>query len=967
MIRPEPQSPPPGTSEPTSTGPLPRPALTLQEFIRSGPEAWTLRRLWRALPVEAKRRGVESILASPDPEWAPLRMALQAELARRGGYRKDTLKAMSVDEVARMAPSISARRLPDPEAFFRTLLMRGRRPLLSDYLDALGLAHDEGRLEGEGPWRVEASTAREAADHLARRHPPDDVATYFIVLTQVQPGLAPGLDDWMVEWVADRSFLTEGPADPAGASRVQGEPSRLGLGTDPDAPAPEVVLDARTETRADPQETSGTPGFPFSPLDRTLIRAAVDAAQKIDGAPRRAEVEDMVEEVIALNSSRHRSFFHRGFIDVLWDVEYRDSLPAENQARRDWYLAGWVQGLARREDVERIADLHDREPRLAGLPDAESEPGAIVAPHLFMALCRVGRHAEAVGTLGPHFLRRHPLLLPPILDEATMLLRAEDAETARPLLDRLAHVMELMEAEGESTSERFFLECRRRRAHCYRQLGDVGTARALLTGLLPEERDPRRRAMVLADLGLLDSGFRSLSDVRIGRTEAEIRDLSDGLMQGAPRFREALAAADPPTGHGAWPLGVLALGRGDWEEARKLLGTALSGFQMRAGGYQRKALLARVKIALGVAIAQTVEYTRLPRAADLLMEGIAGGGEMPLIFLVDVVAALEEHDEELAPPFLERLTQRGGDEVLDTVLETESATRSPSVVRALLTRAKQEERPRAARAEDLRRALRLLLDSSFPRGRAPWADPAGILDRLELWARVDGVGREAFLELLETPELLDPVWSEEDVRWAAIPILEAEGRLDEARELLRAEFYEALAGSRRGGLEVEQAQAILSQIRGYNVRAEWISDLTGYLKAYRQESGGSEEPLPETHPHQRARVLVVGGDERNSDLEERVRRRLASTGEPIEIEHIRPGWSGNWAPALERSLAGAQRADAVVILRLVRTEFGRALRAELDRPWVHCPGFGTQTVTRMVRQAARWGVRQRRTRELEGC
>jgi len=111
-------------------------------------------------------------------------------------------------------------------------------------------------------------------------------------------------------------------------------------------------------------------------------------------------------------------------------------------------------------------------------------------------------------------------------------------------------------------------------------------------------------------------------------------------------------------------------------------------------------------------------------------------------------------------------------------------------------------------------------------------------------------------------------------------------------------------------------------------------------------------------------VLVVGGDERNSDLEERVRRRLASTGEPIEVEHIRPGWSGNWAPALERSLALAQRADAVVILRLVRTEFGRALRADLDRPWVHCPGFGTQTVTRMVRQAARWGVRQRRAREV---
>jgi len=62
--------------------------------------------------------------------------------------------------------------------------------------------------------------------------------------------------------------------------------------------------------------------------------------------------------------------------------------------------------------------------------------------------------------------------------------------------------------------------------------------------------------------------------------------------------------------------------------------------------------------------------------------------------------------------------------------------------------------------------------------------------------------------------------------------------------------------------------------------------------------------------------------------------------------------SGLGSHTLDRAVAAAERHDAVVLLRYVRTEFGRSLRGALDCAWVSCSGVGTLQVTRMVRKAA---------------
>jgi len=160
------------------------------------------------------------------------------------------------------------------------------------------------------------------------------------------------------------------------------------------------------------------------------------------------------------------------------------------------------------------------------------------------------------------------------------------------------------------------------------------------------------------------------------------------------------------------------------------------------------------------------------------------------------------------------------------------------------------------------------------------------------------------------------------------------------------------------------------------IRGEWEdarvpdpllpSVLDARFDAWTAEYGEPDEPsLLPTPPTQPYRIVIVGGDVWQHEL-----RRVAQfldEGSPvtpvpagaIRMEHIPTGWSGNWSKTLDDALRASERADAVVLLTYMRTEFGRSLRAALDCPWVSCPGVGTLQVARMVRKAAGFAARRR--------
>ncbi len=907
-------------------------SATLVRLLAQEPETWSLRRLWSWMPLSLREEAVAEVLAVE--AGSEVREALLDELAAAAGFRRQTLERMEPAQAARLVVRLPSRKLPRPGTVLPHFLTSTRSELLGAYLDELGVPHDDGVIPEDHQAVVEAEEARQAAEGLLARFPPDDVIVYLVTLVLTQPHLAPGLSAWLH---VSRGALApaEGPEETPGASVAEG--------TDPDTPEPELVREAR---RAVPEEGTA-PGEPFSALDRTLIRAAVDSVQGVVGAPEPATMEDMVQEVLELNSARHSSYFHRGFLDALTDQAYREGFPAENVQRRSWYLVGWLSGLARQGRSDDIVAVMDDDPDARALQNPRAEWAALALPLLFRALCRAGREPEGAQLLSPEYLLHHnPTLLPELLHHGTRLLRDNHAEKARPLFQRLGEVVEGLEAHGEPVTEGFFLEIRRRRAHCYRQLGEAERARELLERLLEEERDADIQAMVLADLGLLDAGFRSLAEVRLWRSESERADHLDALERGRVRFEAAADTHSRFAAHGRWPLAVRAMALEEWERARELLSSVASSFMERPDRYGDQRLLARVKVAAGIAEAMVMDYTRLVRARDLLEAGLEEGARIPRPLLPSVLAALEAHEEDLAGTVLTRVLEVEGPEVLDELGGSEAVRRTPAVATHLLDHAADPEVKAVARARALRRALPILLSEHPPRReRARKA-----LDELEGLAR-EGVGWEAFVELLSDPEQVDLAWSREDAAWARIAILKARESYQEAVQALRERLAEVLASP--GWAAEEEAEAIVARARSYGLDPEWTRELEDRFAAWQREFGEDEQAtLPPTHPHQPHRILIVGGDERQHGLRDRVLARLEADGAHVRLEHIPTGWSGNWSHTLDRAVAAAERHDAVVLLRYMRTEFGRSLRAALDCPWVSCPGVGTLQVARMVRKAA---------------
>jgi hypothetical protein len=116
-------------------------------------------------------------------------------IARHLKARQKFVQGLPLEKKARYL--VSFPQMPDALAA-RLLVsyhLAHQRPMLKDFLDALGIAHDEGVItaDPEGPISSERLTA--AADALDAAFPPDDVTLYLATLLSQDPETWGGLHD----------------------------------------------------------------------------------------------------------------------------------------------------------------------------------------------------------------------------------------------------------------------------------------------------------------------------------------------------------------------------------------------------------------------------------------------------------------------------------------------------------------------------------------------------------------------------------------------------------------------------------------------------------------------------------------------------------------------------------------------------------------------------------------------------
>jgi hypothetical protein len=141
--------------------------------------------LWKVLTPERKQRAAEAFWR--DENAAVEQAEAIAAIAMRIKFRVKSAQALPIEKKARhlialgnVSEMIAARLLV---AFHLT----DQRPMMAAFLDALGIAHDEGLIASEDLEAPPADKLADAARSLGAAYPPEDVALYLSTLVWQDP------------------------------------------------------------------------------------------------------------------------------------------------------------------------------------------------------------------------------------------------------------------------------------------------------------------------------------------------------------------------------------------------------------------------------------------------------------------------------------------------------------------------------------------------------------------------------------------------------------------------------------------------------------------------------------------------------------------------------------------------------------------------------------------------------------
>ena len=157
----------------------------------SSPEEIRPARMWRLMQPELRASAAAAF-------WSDEQAALeQAEavalISKQIKFRPKSVLSLTVEKKARHLAGLA--QVSDLLAA-RLLIayhLEHQRPMMGAFLDALGIAHDDGLIKDDSPKAPDASTLDKGVKELASKYPKQDVARYFWALLWQDPETWGGL------------------------------------------------------------------------------------------------------------------------------------------------------------------------------------------------------------------------------------------------------------------------------------------------------------------------------------------------------------------------------------------------------------------------------------------------------------------------------------------------------------------------------------------------------------------------------------------------------------------------------------------------------------------------------------------------------------------------------------------------------------------------------------------------------
>ena len=142
-------------------------------------------RIWKRMAAE--RRATAAELFWSDEQSAEQQVDACATIATQMKFRPKTVLSLPLDKKARylvnlpnVSDAIAARALVNYH-------LGTQRAMMGEFLDALGIAHEDGLIKDETVVKPGSEKLRAAAGQLAEKYPAEDVSLYFSTLVSQDP------------------------------------------------------------------------------------------------------------------------------------------------------------------------------------------------------------------------------------------------------------------------------------------------------------------------------------------------------------------------------------------------------------------------------------------------------------------------------------------------------------------------------------------------------------------------------------------------------------------------------------------------------------------------------------------------------------------------------------------------------------------------------------------------------------
>jgi len=159
--------------------------------LMSSTEEMRPAKMWRTMPLDLRNSAAKAFWS--DDQAALEQAEAVALIARQIKFRPKSVLSLPVEKKARHLAGLA--QVSDLLAA-RLLIayhLEHQRPMMGAFLDALGIAHDDGLIKDESPKAPDAATLDKGVKELAAKYPKPDVARYFWALLWQDPETWGGL------------------------------------------------------------------------------------------------------------------------------------------------------------------------------------------------------------------------------------------------------------------------------------------------------------------------------------------------------------------------------------------------------------------------------------------------------------------------------------------------------------------------------------------------------------------------------------------------------------------------------------------------------------------------------------------------------------------------------------------------------------------------------------------------------